>query len=259
MADEGVPHTRGRTTTGSANDGARETWLPRRTAKRSPALHGGLLHLEPVGFYRQSRRGERVSLLEAHRIGNQPCGARSKAKKPDKFATWPHCATARPRASAAGRASESNTSRRSRRGGSSRPPFAAPFAEPSVAPSAGTPLYRSPEWPSGWPKKWPPDLPAKLPPDPPSSPPPDLPSKRPPDPPSARLPDLPFEWPPDLPVPLPPAGPPDRREPERPARPRLPPLFGPSTRAPAPAVTAGCSGATMEVGLSPFSTNRDLQ
>jgi hypothetical protein len=50
---------------------ARGSRLPRRTAKRHPALHGGSLHLEPVWFYRQSRRDERVSVLEPLRIGNR--------------------------------------------------------------------------------------------------------------------------------------------------------------------------------------------
>src|SRR5580698_6135254 len=58
---------------------ARGSRLPRRTAKRHPALHGGTLHLEPVWFYRQSRRDERVSLLEPPGIGNRPAAWAARA------------------------------------------------------------------------------------------------------------------------------------------------------------------------------------
>jgi len=65
----------------AAQTNARGSRLPRRTAKRHPALHGGSLHLEPVWFYRQSRRDERVSVLEAPRIGNRvPARPASVAK-----------------------------------------------------------------------------------------------------------------------------------------------------------------------------------
>ncbi len=62
----------GKATAGRRKRRRTNTRLPRRTAKRHPALHGGRLHLDPEGFYRQSRRDERDSVCEAQPIGNWP-------------------------------------------------------------------------------------------------------------------------------------------------------------------------------------------
>jgi hypothetical protein len=83
VADGDVPYTRGKATTGSAKHRARITAAQANGKNGTLRFPVGCSTLNPKGFYRQSRRGERVSLFEAHRIGNRATGPAGA-----DFAAW---------------------------------------------------------------------------------------------------------------------------------------------------------------------------